>query len=75
MNNSILEFINEIIPNHQRTSCTDEFSGGNEYFNEFGLPRCARCALLYRLKTGNFPYGVTVKELNIKFSGNPRITE
>jgi hypothetical protein len=31
---------------HSRTSCTDEASNGNEYPNETGLARCARCALL-----------------------------
>ena len=71
----LIYFINELAPYHQRTSCTDEQSNGNEYFNEFGIPRCARCALLYRFKNGVFPYGVSVKEIVLKFTGNERITQ
>lgn len=53
-----LEFVNEVAPEHGRTSCTDEKSSGNEYFNEFGHPRCVRCALLHRLKNGEWPHKV-----------------
>lgn len=49
------------------THCTDEQSNGNEYFNEFGFPRCSRCALLYRLKNGAFPYGVRVDNVVLRF--------
>jgi hypothetical protein len=72
--NHFRTFINAVAPKHSRTSCTDENSNGNEYFNESGAPRCARCALLYWEKYGQFPYGVTVKHLNIEFTGHERIT-
>lgn len=51
------DFIDEVAPKHQRTSCTDERSVGNEYFNEFGFPRCVRCCLLYRHRQGEWPHG------------------
>ena len=53
----MIELINEISPNHTRTSCSDENSNGNEYFNEFGVPRCPRCCLLHRVKNGEWPHG------------------
>lgn len=68
-------FVNEIAPEHSRTSCSDEDSGGNEFFNEYGVPRCVRCALLHRVREGQFPYGVGAKVRTLKFSGHPRITE
>lgn len=46
---------------HTRTSCSDQHSKGNEYANEFGVPRCSRCALLHRHKYGEFPYGVSAE--------------
>jgi hypothetical protein len=66
MKNLLLDFVNEIAPSHTRTSCSDENSNGNEYFNEMGYPRCVRCALLYRLKEGIFPYDARVTELTIR---------
>lgn len=54
---TLQEFINEVAPKHTRTSCTDEKSNENEYANADGYPRCVRCALLQRLKTGGWPYG------------------
>ena len=51
------DFIDEIAPEHGRTSCTDTDSNGNEYFNEMGFPRCVRCALLYRARHGEWPHG------------------
>jgi hypothetical protein len=71
----LLNFINELAPEHDRTSCSDDNLNGNQYFNECGYPRCARCALLHRLNTGEFPYGVHVSRLTIRFSGHERITE
>ena len=56
MNKELLSFVNEIAPEHSRTSCSDDHSGGNEYFNESGYPRCTRCAFLYRLKNGSWLY-------------------
>lgn len=52
-------FVDEIAERHQRTSCTDEDSNGNEYFNEYGYPRCIRCAILYRLKNKQWPRGAS----------------
>lgn len=51
------KFVDEIAPEHQRTSCSDEDSRGNEYFNEAGYPRCVRCAFLHRLANGEWPHG------------------
>lgn len=52
-----IETVNELAPNHDRTSCSDEKSRGNEYFNEMGYVRCVRCAFLYRLRFGEWPDG------------------
>jgi hypothetical protein len=64
------QFVDEIAPNHDRTSCSDEDLHGNQYFNETGYPRCTRCALLHRIRTGEFPYGAKVDILTIKFNVN-----
>lgn len=72
---TVQDLIDAIAPKHNRTSCSDEDSSGNEYFNEFGYPRCPRCALLYWEKHGEFPYGVSADIESIKFSGHPRITK
>ena len=63
-----LDDINEIAPKHGRTSCADDASSGNEYFNEYGYVRCVRCAFLYRLKEGHWPHNgtVTIPDLLIK---------
>jgi hypothetical protein len=66
-NYAIMNFINEIAPNHSRPVCSDADSAGNEKPNELGYPKCPRCALLYRLKTGIFPNGAMVDHLVIKF--------
>jgi hypothetical protein len=63
----LLEFINEIAPEHDRTSCSDENLNGNQYFNESGAPRCTRCAFLHRVRTGEFPHGVRVRRISILF--------
>jgi hypothetical protein len=60
-------FANILVPEHQRTSCSDENSNGNEYFNEFGYPRCCRCALLYLAKNGHWPYHAEIHSLDTTF--------
>ena len=50
------EFINEVAPEHGRTSCSDADWNGNQYFNEMGYPRCVRCCLLHRLAHGRWPH-------------------
>ena len=52
-----IQTVNELAPEHQRTSCSDEDSGGNQYFNEMGYVRCERCAFLHRLREGEWPHG------------------
>ena len=52
-----LELINEIAPKHTRTTCKDDTWNTNAYFNDAGFSRCIRCALLYRVDVGEFPYG------------------
>lgn len=69
-----IDTVNLLAPEHGRTSCTDLESNGNEYFNEFGYPRCTRCALLYYVVHGEWPHGVQVNFTQIKFKGHPRIT-
>ena len=68
-------FVDEIAPRHDRTSCSDADFNGNQYFNELGYPRCTRCALLYRLENGKWPHGAVVKSSGILFTGNERIVE
>lgn len=52
-----IQDINELAPEHQRTSCSDEKSNGNQYFNEMGYVRCVRCAFLHRMRKGEWPHG------------------
>lgn len=63
------EFINEIAPTHQRTSCNEEnwYRTANYYMNESGYPRCVRCALLYRLHFGVFPYDAVPEVVTLVF--------
>ena len=63
----MLDFINEIAPIHDRTSCNDDVSNGNEYCSETGYPRCVRCALLYRLRHGEWPYGASARVEVIRY--------
>jgi len=63
----IKTFANVLVPEHQRTSCSDEDSHGNEYFNEYGYPRCCRCALLYLAKNGHWPYHAELSSLDTTF--------
>lgn len=51
-----IHWINLLIPKHDRTSCSDTDWEANAYANEQGYPRCSRCALLYKIHTGKFPY-------------------
>ena len=51
-----LELINEIAPEHDRTTCKNDTWNRNAYFNEMGYSRCVRCALLYRIDNDGFPY-------------------
>ena len=57
--------IDEIAPQHQRTTCSDGDSHGNEYSNEFGAPRCTRCCLIHRLRHGEWPNGARPVESQI----------
>lgn len=52
-----IQDINELAPNHDRTSCSDQDLNGNQYFNEMGYVRCVRCAFLHRLREGEWPHG------------------
>ena len=52
-----IQTVNELAPEHQRTSCSDENLNGNQYFNEMGYVRCVRCAFLHRLEVGEWPHG------------------
>jgi hypothetical protein len=75
MKNNLLPLINAIAPSHSRTSCSDLNSNGNEYFNEFGCPRCQRCALLYFAAHGKWMYEGLSVDLSLRFTGHPRIIE
>lgn len=59
-------FVDEVAPKHFRTSCTDDDSRGNEYFNEQGYPHCVRCALLYRVAHGHWPHGVEFRIVDLR---------
>lgn len=52
-----LDDVNELVPEHDRTSCSDDNSNGNEYPRpSTGYVRCVRCAFLYRVRNGHWPY-------------------
>lgn len=70
--NTLLQFINEIAPKHDRTSCDDNNLNGNQYFNEYGYPRCNRCALLHRWHTGEWSHNA-IPRIAIKFTNHPFI--
>lgn len=57
--------IDLLVPKHNRISCSDEDSNGNEYFNEHGVPRCTRCVLLYRLNNNEWPHNAKVESINL----------
>lgn len=40
------ELVDFLVPEHSRTSCTDEQSHGNEFHNELNDVRCNRCYFL-----------------------------
>lgn len=56
MNDILRAFVDEVAPTHSRTSCNDDDSRGNEFFNEHGYPRCVRCAMLHRVVNGRWPH-------------------
>lgn len=56
----ILVPLNLIAPRHNRTTCSDDSTNGNQYPNEFGYARCVRCAILVMLK-GHNPYGLRLR--------------
>jgi len=68
------ELVDELAPEHSRTSCVEGESVGNEYFNEFGIPRCTRCALQYRTKNGEWPHGVKLRSVDISFDADSATT-
>lgn len=47
-----LEALDLVSPEHDRTTCSDDDSLGNEFPNEFGFARCVRCALIVALTHG-----------------------
>lgn len=65
--NEVLKFIDEIAPRHNRTSCNDIDANGNQYFNEFGCPRCVRCAMLHRYHIGEWPHDAKIVSSDIIF--------
>jgi hypothetical protein len=57
---TILELrILEALMKHSRNSCHTA-GEGNAYFNEFGVPRCEKCALQYRINHGEWPHGANL---------------
>jgi hypothetical protein len=56
---------------HSRTSCTDEISNGNEYYNEMGFARCARCALLRALNNDPVYGRRLVLSVEARWVGDP----
>ena len=62
--------VDKIVPEHDRTSCSDEDWHCNEYANDMGYPRCTRCAFLYFLKYEEFPYDTDIKSVVIRYSRN-----
>lgn len=61
--------INELAPNHDRTSCSDKDSKGNEYYNEMGYVRCVRCAFLHRMREGQWPHGAMPNIDSLRMTG------
>lgn len=53
---ALLEFIDEIAPEHDRASCSDERLIRAAHRPD-GSPYCVRCAMLYRLNSGEWPEG------------------
>jgi len=64
--------VDELAPQHTRTSCIEGQLVGNEYFNEYGTPRCVRCALQYRMHHGEWPHGVKVRVMELSFDPETR---
>ena len=63
-----MDIVNELAPKHGRTSCSDEAWITNAYYNreyEFGSPRCTRCAMIYRVKMGSWPYDAKVMSCDL----------
>lgn len=52
---------------HNRTSCSDQ-STSNMYPNESGIPRCARCALLYAKENGHFLYPLASFSISLQLA-------
>lgn len=51
---------------HERTSCEAPNVGiSNAFFNEYGFPRCNKCAILHRVRHGEWPHGARVVEWNL----------
>ena len=63
-----LELIDLIAPKHTRTSCSDENPNGNHFGNEYGYPRCKRCALRFLVEEGIGPYGATVTVTDVVYN-------
>lgn len=70
--------VDAIAPAHSRTSCSDDNPNGNQYANEFGVPRCARCALRAVVDNlGLSPYGEPVEisvEVSVSYRNPERYT-
>lgn len=52
------EFVDALMPSHQRTSCSDDNRANGFYTGSDRMPRCDRCALLELLENGRLPEGV-----------------
>lgn len=68
-----MEAINLLTPKHERTSCSDEKTNGNEYFNEMGYPRCSRCLLLHLKEYGELPHGAEME--SVVFQLDPKTSK
>ena len=67
-----VKLVDELMPaEHERTSCSDQNSNGNQFFNEMGFPRCVRCAFLHRLREGEWPHGAR-PDVSLRFIKEPK---
>lgn len=57
-----IEYLLSLVPEHQRTSCSDESpTNGYTTSGRGGAPRCTRCALLKAQKSEDFASNLTSK--------------
>lgn len=71
------EVLDLVCPDHDRTTCSDVDSHGNEYPNEYGYARCVRCAVLVALEHGRPPayeelgWRLSVSSMAARWVGTP----